>query len=304
MILTSEDLGNNSGFRASKVCLRDLTITGQIYTNSAPEDYLWIEDCELRGGGPGGVSHWKEGWWTGVYAVNSRSYDSIMGFPFAALARRCVADTIYIDAFPGGQAIVNCTVRNHIGGQHPETGYVYHPDIWQERSPATDFDVIIYGLRADENNIRQAFFTRNFTGHVNVAIVNSSVYLGGYPYRSFLGSTFDHFLVMNNSILGSCLELGLSDNHPQVPGFGNSEDVLFDGNIFQWVPVSDEADEHPFWTESDWSSLSENSIYFGRNHFVNRWPHAPEQRPWNASMLGVSPSEGPDIPGDLGPIMD
>ncbi|MDB4775592.1 hypothetical protein OAG62_00560, partial [bacterium] len=298
-LIVDSDPGVNGGIRTKMVHLRRLTLIGELKSNSNPEDYLWIDGCVLPGGGPGSNANWLGGWWTSIYVTDSSAFDHVNALAWVTLARNCLVERLHQDAFAGGQCIVNCEVIDQIGGSHPDTGNIYHSDLWQERAPATDFDVIVFGLDASQNCTKQGFFSRSVL-HRNIAFVNNRLELKGYPEQNTMATRCEHLLVLDNTFTGTPFRLRFSDPVEDVSGYLDSEGALWKGNIFQWIGINDPEDILGGQIPS-FSSESEGTIFLG-NHYINLWPDymGGGGTPYGTTTLGVDFTTGNEIPGDVG----
>lgn len=299
------DLAGMGGLNTKLVRLRGLTIRGGIESNSAIESHLWVDGCVISGTGPGDTTiFWASSWWTSVWATDSIARHVVNGFPTVALARGCLVDTFYNDAFPGALCVVNSEARNGVGGV-TTAGYSYHSDIWQDRPPFTDDGVILYGVVGRVGCTKTSGVFSRSRSIKNVAIVNCSFDLRGYPTSSEWRTRTEHMVMLYNTFLGSPLTLGLTDRSwaTGVSGFLASRNVLVKGNVFQWVGLDDPL---RVTTPSGYPSAAwlGAGVVFERNHFLNVWP---DWQPgvggtpvWLGRLLGTMATSGPSVPAGVG----
>jgi hypothetical protein len=288
----------NNGLSTRLVHLKNVTIAASLETNSPQVDFLWLDGVHVNGQGPLDQRiYWSQSWWTGIFATDSLATSVVNGFP-VTLARNCVVDTLHADAFPGTLAVINSVVRNQVIGIDPH-GYPYHSDFWQERQGITGQNVIVYGNTATENCLGQGFFTRG-SPHQGIAFVDNVLYLRGYPNQSQFISLIDHMVFANNSLLGTPVNIGLTDPNQSVVGYAGSRNVRFENNVFQWMSLSDPRNTLP--RPLGLSSFGEGTQFLN-NHFVNLWPSytGSSGTPHGAVVLGTGATTGPGIPPGRGP---
>ena len=290
----------SGGLRTHLVKLRNLTITTVLYGTSNINAQLWIDGCHLVGEGETSHSHWQGGWWSKVYCTNCYATNEVYAFPYADLARNCLADVVHADGFPGASFVVNCEVKNQVIGINPRDGLVFHSDIWQDRAGYTDENVILFGLVASENCIGQGIFTRSSSPHRNMAIVNCKFVSEGYPQQHQIRSRFMHLVAIDNTFLGTPLSLHFSDHNANVPGYLGTEAALWDRNLFQWFSFAD-TEEVLGGLWPPFTDFSEGTV-FKSNHFINRWPDYTGGGgiPYGAVTPGVEATSGPTIPPGVG----
>ncbi len=291
----------NGGLNTRLVRLKNVTLRGMLETVTPLEDYLWLDGVKHVGTGPSDpLTYFVDAWWTGIYATDCFSTNVINGFVGARLVRNCTVDRYFNDAFPGCAAVINSTVKNATGGVAPN-GYAFHSDVWQERSPNTAENVVLYGITATENCTQQGVFSRT-DGHRDVAIVNCSFDLRGYPNQSQWRTRSFHMVVQNNTFLGAPFCLGVSDNDASIPGILGSRNTAFRNNVFQWVNLDDP--RHLTGTGYPTYESIRSSVQFDNNHFVNLWPAGSGatsgQGIWCAQSLGTNATTGPTIRPGIG----
>ena len=290
----------NGGMATRLVRLRNVTVKGTIDTITPMEDYLWLDSILHVGAGPNDMNtYFTLPWWTEMYATDSTARNVVNGFTMMALARNCTVDTLFADGFPGCLAVVNSTVRNQVVGVNAN-GEAFHSDIWQDRSPYTDENIILYGVTGTDNCRGTAIFLANMSQN-GMAVVNCNFNLTGYPNQSQVRTRANHLLVMNNTFLGAPLLLGISNTSPVVASILGSTNSVMRDNVFQWVNLDDpgrtQGPSYPAPT-----SLG-NSLRFERNHFINLWPSNEQnagQPIWCAQPIGTSASTGLSIPAGKG----
>lgn len=292
----------NGGMWTKLVRLRNVTLTAVLDTSTQMEDYLWLDTVKRIGGGERDTNvYFTNAWWTAMYATDSEANDVVQAFMSMALVRNCKVDRLYDDAFPGSLAVINVTVKNANGGVSPN-GYAYHSDVWQDRNPYTTENLVLYGLTATENCTQQGIFSRGLF-QKDVAIVNCSFDLNGYPNQSQWRTRTDHLVVMNNTLLGAPFCLGLSDTDTQgTSGFLGSTNTVFRNNVFQWVNLDDplrrSGPNQPTYEQV------RSSATFSNNHFINRWPASAGasagQAIWCAVPMGDGASTGLSIRTGIG----
>jgi hypothetical protein len=219
-------------------------------------------------------------------------------FPSVDLARDCLVDVLHADAFPGAKFVVNCEVKNQIGGVD-QNGYHLHSDIWQERAGETEENVIIFGVKATETCQWQGLFSRADYTHRNIAFVNCHFISEGYPNQHQFITGFEHLVVFDNTFLGTPFSLVFSDSHPDVSGYYGSG-AIFSGNLFQMVFFSDVLDA----LEGEWPAF-ENPIegtMFRDNHYINLWPDyvGIGGVPYGGRMPGTGVTSGLSVPDGVG----
>lgn len=240
--------------------------------------------------------YWAQSWWTGIFATNCLATSVVNGFP-VTLASGCVVDTLHNDAFPGTLAVINCEVRNQVGGVAPN-GSPYHSDIWQERVGLTGENILIYGVVAEQNCVGQGFFTRG-SPHHGIAFVQNLVCLRGYPNQTQFLSRVNHLVFANNTILGAPVSIGLTDSNSSVEAYAGSTNAIFKNNVFQWVSMSDPRGQFP--APLGMTSFA-GGTQFVDNHFMNAWPayESATGVPYGALVLGSGSSTGTSVPAGRG----
>lgn len=292
---------SNGGMNTKLVRLKNVTLRGMLDTVTPLEDYLWLDGVKHAGAGVlDPTTYFVNAWWTGIFATDCLSTNVINGFVGANLVRNCVIDRYFNDAFPGCMAVINCTVKNGTGGIGAN-GYAYHSDVWQERSPSTAENVVLYGITATENCNQQGVFSRT-DGHRDVAIVNCSFNLAGYPNQSQWRTRSNHLVVLNNTFLGAPFCLGVSDTNTSVSGILGSRNTAFRNNAFQWVNLDDPT--HLTGPGYPTYESIRASVVFENNHFINLWPAgsgpSSGQGIWAAQPLGTNATVGPAIRAGVG----
>lgn len=300
-IVSASDGQSNGGLLTRLVRLKGVTLRGTLDTSTPLEDYLWLDGVKHVGAGPLDPTIYFTGtWWSGIYATDCFSTNVVNGYVGASLIRNCQIDRYFNDAFPGCLMVVNSTVKNATGGVGAN-GYAYHSDVWQERSPMTARNIILYGVTATENCTQQGVFSAT-DGHQDIAIVNCAFDLRGYPNQSQWRTRSDHFVVQNNTFLGAPFLLGLSSNHPSVTGVLGSKNTAFRNNVFQWVNLDDPLRlTGPGYPTYD---AIQSSVMFDNNHFINLWPSgsgpSAGQAIWCAQPLGTNATTGATIRSGVG----
>jgi hypothetical protein len=287
------------GIKTHLVRLNNVTVRANLYAgNDGPQ--LWLDHSIMPGTGPlDPLIYVSQGWYYGFYATDSTSTNVVNGFPGATLARSCLINLFYNDGFPGAQMVINSEAKYQTYGLDP-LGNDYHSDVWQERSPWTDDNVILYGVVGTDHCTEQGVFSRN-SGQSNMAIVNCAFDLSGYPDQSQWRSRTQHMLVRHNTFLGAAFLIGLSDQNSTVVPFLGSKDVLFKRNLFQWVNLDDPM--HVTGPNYPTPSVLDGSATFDTNHFIDLWPaNDPNanQPIWCAQPIGTNATTGPTIPAGVG----
>lgn len=300
-IVSSSNGSANGGMATKLVHLRNVTMRGNVETPTPMEDYLWLEDVAIVGQGPLDPLMYSDGsWWTGMYATGCELKNVVNGFVGAHLIRNVSVDRFYNDAFPGCVLVINATVKNGNGGIGPN-GYEYHSDVWQERNPTTSENVILYGIVATENCSQQGIFSRN-DSHRDMAIVNCSFNLTGYPDQSQWRTRTHHMVIDRCTFLGAPLCLGLSDVHPSVSGILGSRNTVVRNSVFQWVNL----DDPQRITGAGYPTYEaiRSSVQFDNNHFINLWPTGSGtvsgQGIWCAQPMGTNATTGPTVRTGIG----
>lgn len=210
----------------------------------AGKKYLWLEDCELVGGG-----HWNAVTFQSIYAIDCRASGVDRFFQKVELVRNCVVDGFSSDAFRDCRMVINCTAANQTRVND------VHPDVVQFYQAAEN--AIVYGLTAVENIGDQGIFSRGKgVEHRGVAIVNCKLNLSGFPAQNQWGTRTHHFIVEGNEFLGAPFTINLDDS--VATGFRGSTDIAIRNNTFQWVKILPD-------------DASVRAAFRG-NRFINRWP--------------------------------
>ncbi len=259
--------GNSfSGMSTKYLRLKDVTVKTPVTTKTPLEDYLWLDNVVLQGNGPSDSRvYFSLAWWNAIYATDSVAKDMVNAFREVDLARNCLVDTVHADAFPGVKMIVNCEIRNQVGGVD-NNGNPYHSDLWQDRTNLTPTDVIVYGLKATSNVTQQGIFTRSTGEHSGIAIVNCDIKLTGYPNQNQWRTRSHHFILRNNSFRGVPFLVALSDPQPVYDGYWGSTAADWSKNVFYKLTVIDPEGSSGTTTPSP-SDIS-SGTRIRNNHFV------------------------------------
>lgn len=274
------------GFRTQLVSAQGVSFDSQSQLYGPGGDaVLWLDRASFNGGS----SFWAGSWYWGIYVTRTSFVDVGHAVVSASLARGVTINGIDNDAFPGGLFVINSLVR----GQDAQ-GTNHHSDIWQAR-PGYEENIVLYGVTVFDAK-EQGFFTRG-NSHRDVAIVNCSLSLQGYPNQNQFIAPFQHLLVWHNTFAGTPFTIGVSDSRNDY-GYYESRNAAWSNNIFQWMSLSD---PQSFSGSTDPHEDDLVGTTFLSNHFYNVWPDYhdnggnPIGRPY-----GDDATEGPVAPPDRG----
>ncbi|MFG0242167.1 MAG: hypothetical protein ACF8R9_05195 [Phycisphaerales bacterium JB054] len=276
----------SGGFRTRLLCASDVSFDSSIsLATSGNDSCVWVN----QGLFDGGSSFWSGSWYWGIYVTDTSFLDVGHAVVSPSLARGITINGIDNDAFPGGLFIVNSTVQ----GQNAE-GTSNHADVWQARAEYEE-NILLYGL-AVSNAREQGFFTRG-NRHRDVAIVNCSLNLEGYPRQNQFIAPFQHLVLSHNTFAGSPFLIGVSDSSNDY-GYYGSRNAIWSNNIFQWVSLSD---PQSFSGSTDPDEGDLEGTLFMSNHYFNAWPDYTDYggQPIG-TPYGEDATEGPTPPSDRG----
>jgi len=199
------DSTDSNGLWTKLVHVKGLTVQpkqGRVPLRSVhgPDDWLWVDGCELIGNGTKVSTMFTNGW-TGTYNTDSIVRDSSSGWKGAIVARNVTVRRISEDAFSDSALCVNCTVE-----AMDRSGTKYHPDVVQFYSRRTQ--MIFYGLTATKDIGSQGLFAGNNIGIQEVAIDNCRIDNRNpsgrdLAFRVFqFGGYVKHFYVKNSTFNG------------------------------------------------------------------------------------------------------
>jgi hypothetical protein len=228
----------NSLIKFSGVTLqRTIAGTAGLILHSSDILYVWVDDCDLAGGGRWGTLHDNPIMFHGATKYSTNNYFTEMStvHSSAGLVRGAKMQTIGNDAFINTDFVINCIVDDQTNGT---TGW--HADAFQLHStgvPASE-NRIVYGYKVTNSHYQGIFMRNSTAGAVasNNAFVNVLLEMRepydlneyGEPVQSAMSlyGTWDHFLMWHCTI-----PYGAADRTTDVSGQALTN-ASFIGNQF------------------------------------------------------------------------
>ena len=243
---------SNPGLKTKLVRLDGITVSKLLYADSSLEDYLWVDSCDVKGGGQETSVH-AVGWftgWTDEYFTGCTVSDNQLGPQNASMVRQTTIERIGEDALGGAGLVIDCVVDDIDRGSQGS----WHPDVYDFWNPAFTDNIIIYGLKVT-NAQGQGIYGGHGNGSVNnSAIINVLMEIGPGTWLSQWEIPTNHLLIWNcsfvehrwnwrtpestltNISVRGCTwdRMGIDPN-PALPSTGGDsvDDDWFDGNHYE-----------------------------------------------------------------------
>lgn len=268
--------------------LYDLTIKCRLGTGTPTTDYLWIDHCKIVGTGVSDTTFYVSSTdWTGTYVTDTTFYNCGQGPICCELARNVTTDTTGDDLFSATECVTHCTV---IGSQEYGSN---HTDLWQSRTDGTYQNIVIYRNQARQGALGQGFFFRENLSFLDFAFVENDWAFEGYPAQSQMIGTMTHFVMWNNTHLGTAWSFSFSDSALTEPLASANSLFSVRYNCFQWVWGSD---PEGYLGHSITRTDIEAFGLWDHNHFINAWYDSTAGVPFGTvQQIGTNVTTGTSV---------